>query len=80
MRRTESLKQKRFSLGKGDRARRKHGPQKLYKKLIGSERVNRGALRDFKINFTGSFVYINNGGISEYTLNSYKEYISINLW
>lgn len=35
---------------------------------------------DFKINFTGSFVYINNEGIPEYTLNSYKEYISINLW
>lgn len=38
------------------------------------------AQRDFKINFAGSFVYINNEGISEYTLNSYKEYISINLW
>lgn len=62
------------------RARQKHGSLKCYKKLIDSERVNRGALCDFKINFTGSFVYINNGGISEYTLNSYKEYISINLW
>lgn len=51
-----------------------------HKKLIAGERVNRGEQSDFKINFTGSFVYINNGGISEYTLNSYKEYISINLW
>lgn len=54
--------------------------KKSYKNLIACDRVNRGELRDFKINFTGSFVYINNAGISEYTLNSYKEYISINLW
>lgn len=48
-------------------------------KMIASRRVNRGDRHDFKINFTGSFLYINNEGIFECTLNSYKEYININL-
>lgn len=59
----------------------KRGQQTSHKKNVSFSRGDyREAQRDFKINFAGSFVYINNEGISEYTLNSYKEYISINLW
>lgn len=60
--------------------KRKRVPQKHYTKAGGRKKINRRCASDFKINFTGPFVYINNDGIPEYTLNSNKEYISINLW